>query len=119
MIRVMIITGLRIQALHITNNSDFTYSKGYIGLLSVLGGLLGVMTCCVPSLWTLASSSSVQTSLKWVLSTTTLKTRFPDAFAFRRSAIAFQRSAVGSIVSVEGTLIPARSELKESMISDV
>lgn len=89
----MIITGLRIQALHITNSSDFTYSKGYIGLLSVLGGLLGVMTCCVPSLLTVAQCSPIQTLKRhWVLSTTYLKTRFPDAFALRRFAVAFRRS---------------------------
>ena len=46
----MIITGLRIQALHMANSSDFTYSKGYLGLLSALGALLSVITCCAPCL---------------------------------------------------------------------
>ena len=49
--RVFIITGLRIQALHLTTSADFTYSKGYIGLLSVLGALLSIIFCCVPSIY--------------------------------------------------------------------
>lgn len=30
------------------NAEDFTYSKGYLGLLSTLGALLGIIFCCVP-----------------------------------------------------------------------
>ena len=30
------------------NAEDFTYSKGYLGLLSTLGGALGIIFCCVP-----------------------------------------------------------------------
>ena len=48
--RVFIITGLRIQALRMVNAEDFTYSKGYLGLLSTLGALLGIIFCCVPYL---------------------------------------------------------------------
>jgi len=47
--RVFIVTGLRIQALHFVDSPDFTFSNGYLGLLSVLGALLGVICCCVPS----------------------------------------------------------------------
>ena len=32
------------------NADDFTYSKGYLGLLSALGASLGIIFCCVPSL---------------------------------------------------------------------
>ena len=28
---------------------DFTYSKGYLGLLSTLGATLGIIFCCTPS----------------------------------------------------------------------
>ena len=28
---------------------DFTYSKGYLGLLSTLGATLGIIFCCAPS----------------------------------------------------------------------
>lgn len=47
--RVFIVTGLRIQALRMVNAQDFTYSKGYLGLLSTLGASLGIIFCCVPS----------------------------------------------------------------------
>lgn len=30
------------------NANDFTYSKGYLGLLSALGASLGIIVCCVP-----------------------------------------------------------------------
>lgn len=33
------------------NAEDFTYSKGYLGLLSTLGGSLGIIFCCVPGLY--------------------------------------------------------------------
>lgn len=46
--RVIIITGLRIQALHMVNAQDFTYSKGYLGLLSTLGVSLEIIFCCAP-----------------------------------------------------------------------
>ena len=44
------ITGFRIQALHLSNAADFTFSGGYLGLLSALGALFGIISCCVPSL---------------------------------------------------------------------
>ncbi|KAF4635842.1 hypothetical protein G7Y89_g2252 [Cudoniella acicularis] len=43
---VFIITALRLQALNMVNAEDFTYSKGYLGLLSVIGASLGVIFCC-------------------------------------------------------------------------
>jgi len=46
--RVFIITGLRIQALRMVDAQDFTYSHGYLGLLSLLGATLGIVFCCVP-----------------------------------------------------------------------
>ena len=30
------------------NAQDFTYSKGYLGLLSMLGASLGIVFCCAP-----------------------------------------------------------------------
>ena len=33
------------------NADDFTYSKGYLGLLSELGASLGITFCCVPSIY--------------------------------------------------------------------
>ena len=47
---VLVITGLRIQALHFVNAPDFSFSNGYLGLLSELGCLIGVVVCCVPYL---------------------------------------------------------------------
>ncbi|OTA92615.1 hypothetical protein M434DRAFT_31634 [Hypoxylon sp. CO27-5] len=46
---VIVITGLRIAALHRVNSSDFSYDQGYLGLLSTLGALLGIISCCAPS----------------------------------------------------------------------
>ena len=47
---VFVVTGLRIQALHFVNAPDFSFSGGYLGLLSELGCLMGVIFCCVPYL---------------------------------------------------------------------
>ena len=47
---VFVVTGLRIQALHFVNAPDFSFSSGYLGLLSELGCLIGVIFCCVPHL---------------------------------------------------------------------
>lgn len=33
------------------NAEDFTYSKGYLGLLSMLGASLGIIFCCVPGFY--------------------------------------------------------------------
>ncbi|KAK0631125.1 hypothetical protein B0T17DRAFT_241109 [Bombardia bombarda] len=44
---VFIITGLRLAALNRVNTLDFTYDRGYIGLLSILGPLVGIICCCV------------------------------------------------------------------------
>ena len=33
-----------------TTSADFTYTKGYLGLLSVLGALLSIIFCCAPYL---------------------------------------------------------------------
>lgn len=32
------------------NSADFTYTRGYLGLLSALGALIGTIACCTPSL---------------------------------------------------------------------
>ncbi|KAI2473859.1 hypothetical protein F4781DRAFT_6301 [Annulohypoxylon bovei var. microspora] len=46
---VIIITALRIAALHRVNSPDFSYDQGYLGLLSTVGALLSIITCCVVS----------------------------------------------------------------------
>ena len=38
------------------NAQDFTYSKGYLGLLSALGASLGITFCCTPSVLTVYRS---------------------------------------------------------------
>ncbi|KAI1768484.1 hypothetical protein GGR53DRAFT_478280 [Hypoxylon sp. FL1150] len=48
---VIVITGLRIAALHRINTSDFSYDQGYLGLLSILGTLISIITCYVPSMY--------------------------------------------------------------------
>jgi hypothetical protein len=44
------VTGLRLKALHLATSPDFTYSKSYLGLLSALGSMLGIILCSVPTL---------------------------------------------------------------------
>ena len=44
--RVIIVTGLRIHALNAVSSADFTYSRGYLALLSVLGALISIIACC-------------------------------------------------------------------------
>ncbi|KAI1462298.1 hypothetical protein F4805DRAFT_128586 [Annulohypoxylon moriforme] len=46
---VTIITAFRIAALHRVNSSDFSYDQGYLGLLSTVGALLSIISCCVIS----------------------------------------------------------------------
>ena len=48
MLSVIIITMLRLLALRNVDSTDFTYSKGYLGFLSALGVLLGMIGCLVP-----------------------------------------------------------------------
>jgi hypothetical protein len=40
------------------NAEDFTYSKGYLGLLSMLGASLGIALCCMPSIFPCARAIS-------------------------------------------------------------
>ncbi|KAI1655627.1 hypothetical protein F4813DRAFT_366676 [Daldinia decipiens] len=47
---VTIITSFRIAALHRVTSTDFSYDQGYLGLLSTLGALLGIISCCSTSL---------------------------------------------------------------------
>jgi hypothetical protein len=44
------VTALRLKALHLANFSNYTYSKGYLGLLSSIGYMLGVVVCNVMAL---------------------------------------------------------------------
>ncbi|KAL8953265.1 MAG: hypothetical protein Q9222_000870 [Ikaeria aurantiellina] len=60
---VLIITGLRISAMRFVTAPDFTFSSGYLGLLSELGALLGIICCCVPSLRAVFIDTSVSRSL--------------------------------------------------------
>ncbi|KAI3317552.1 hypothetical protein HD806DRAFT_514370 [Xylariaceae sp. AK1471] len=43
---VFIITGLRIAALNRVNSHDFSYDRGYIGFLSILGPLIAIICGC-------------------------------------------------------------------------
>ena len=46
--RVLVVTGLRMQALYLVGSPDVTYSKGYLGFLSMFGAFLSIITCCIP-----------------------------------------------------------------------
>lgn len=46
---VVIFTYLRVQALRFVNDPNFSFSSGYLGLLSELRALLAIICCCVPS----------------------------------------------------------------------
>jgi hypothetical protein len=39
------VTALRLKALHLAASTDYTYSKSYLGLLSSVGCMLGVVLC--------------------------------------------------------------------------
>jgi len=45
------VTGLRLKALHLATSPDFTYSKSYLGLLSAVGSMSGIILCSVPALY--------------------------------------------------------------------
>ena len=53
----LIFSILRIHSLHLVTSPDYTYSKGYLGLHSVLGALLSIITCCGPSVCAWAKRS--------------------------------------------------------------
>jgi len=42
---VLVVTGLRLKALHLAVSSDLTYSKSYLGLLSAVGCMLSIVLC--------------------------------------------------------------------------
>lgn len=63
---VFVVTGLRIQALHFVNAPDFSFSSGYLGLLSELGCLIGVIFCCVPHLYSLFRKVSEYAPIRWI-----------------------------------------------------
>ena len=44
----MIITGFRVEGLNLVSSADVTYSKSYLGLLSMLGAFLSIIICCIP-----------------------------------------------------------------------
>ena len=52
------------------NAEDFTYSKGYLGLLSALGASLGITFCCAPTVptayhhWRAASLERASTATR-------------------------------------------------------
>ncbi|KAI0424954.1 hypothetical protein F5Y09DRAFT_322911 [Xylaria sp. FL1042] len=46
---VFIITALRIAALNRVTSKDFSYDRGYLGLLSILGPLVTIVCCCITS----------------------------------------------------------------------
>ncbi|KAI0535221.1 hypothetical protein GGR58DRAFT_21294 [Xylaria digitata] len=48
-VSVAIFTGLRIGALHSVNSFNVTYDQAYLGLLSTVGALTGIIAACFPS----------------------------------------------------------------------
>lgn len=44
------VTALRLKSLHLAASSDFVYAKSYLGLLSAVGAMLGIMFCTVPQI---------------------------------------------------------------------
>ena len=50
MCSVISVTELRILALRDVTSNDFSYSKGYLALLSTVGALLSIITGCAPAL---------------------------------------------------------------------
>ncbi|KAI8628165.1 hypothetical protein F5Y19DRAFT_486200 [Xylariaceae sp. FL1651] len=46
---VTVITALRIAALHRVNTADVSYDQAYLGLLSIIGALLSIITSCIPN----------------------------------------------------------------------
>ncbi|KAI0392496.1 hypothetical protein F5Y17DRAFT_436238 [Xylariaceae sp. FL0594] len=56
---VFIITGLRVAALNRVNSRDFSYDRGYIGFLSILGPLIAIICGC-----TTASASLVYRTIR-------------------------------------------------------
>lgn len=51
--RVIIVTALRLKALHMVSSPDLTYDKGYLSLLSNLGALVAITTCSAPAIFSL------------------------------------------------------------------
>lgn len=51
--RVIIVTALRLKALHMVSSPDLTYDKGYLSLLSNLGALVAITTCSAPAVFSL------------------------------------------------------------------
>lgn len=46
--RVIIVTALRLKAVHMVSSPDLTHDKGYLSLLSNLGALVAITTCSAP-----------------------------------------------------------------------
>jgi hypothetical protein len=55
--RLLIVTALRLKALHLASSTDYTYSKSYLGLLSSIGCMLGVVLCGMISVPTVVRSA--------------------------------------------------------------
>ncbi|KAF2740916.1 hypothetical protein EJ04DRAFT_507371 [Polyplosphaeria fusca] len=47
---LLAVAALRLKSLHLAVSSDFVYSQSYLGLLSAIGCMLGVILCCTPTL---------------------------------------------------------------------
>ena len=69
-------------------STDFTYSRGYLGLLSVLGVLLSIITCCVPCLAPIFEQKKVRKFLDTVYD---YRDRFLSKVAVWTVTVATQR----------------------------
>lgn len=68
--RVLIITALRIAALKRVTSQDFSYDRGYLGLLSILGPLITIVCCCATSIPRIASCCGLERKKSWSFSST-------------------------------------------------
>jgi hypothetical protein len=48
--RVVVITDLRLKAMHLVTSTDLTHDKGYLSLLSNTGALIAVISCSEPAI---------------------------------------------------------------------
>ncbi|KAI1110700.1 hypothetical protein F5Y14DRAFT_428075 [Nemania sp. NC0429] len=67
---VFIITALRIASLNRVNSQDFSYDRGYLGLLSILGPLITIICCCPTSYWGVIGPSWRKWGKYWRFSST-------------------------------------------------
>ena len=79
------------------NADDFTYSKGYLGLLSELGASLGITCCCAPFMPSLYRDCRQAYSQRKKMATLYGRTEGGDRVLFRsRIPVDEENSAINS-----------------------